>query len=130
MSYPGEMIARVTAKAEPEPAAQPEDLGRYFLERANAGDVEGLVALYEPGAVLAFPPGRLATGHDEIRRVYAELLADKPSFSSAGQQPVIRNGGLALTSTRLPGGGATVEVARRQRDGSWRWVIDQPAVVS
>ena len=124
------MIARVTAKAEPEPAAQPEDLGRYFLERANAGDVEGLVALYEPGAVLAFPPGRLATGHDEIRRVYAELLADKPSFSSAGQQPVIRNGGLALTSTRLPGGGATVEVARRQRDGSWRWVIDQPAVVS
>ena len=124
------MIARVTAKAEPEPAAQPEDLGRYFLERANAGDVEGLVALYEPGAVLAFPPGRLATGHDEIRRVYAELLADKPSFSSAGQQPVIRNGGLALTSTRLPGGGATVEVARRQPDGSWRWVIDQPAVVS
>lgn len=130
MSYPGEMIARVTANAEPGPAAQPEDLGRYFLERANAGDVEGLVALYEPGAVLAFPPGRLATGHDEIRRVYAELLADKPSFSSAGQQPVIRNGDLALTSTRLPGGGATVEVARRQPDGSWRWVIDQPAVVS
>jgi ketosteroid isomerase-like protein len=130
MSYPGEKIARVTANAEPEPAAQPEDLGRCFLERANAGDVEGLVALYEPGAVLAFPPGRLATGHDEIRRVYAELLADKPSFSSAGQQPVIRNGDLALTSTRLPGGGATVEVARRQPDGSWRWVIDQPAVVS
>jgi ketosteroid isomerase-like protein len=106
---------------------QPEDLGRYFLERANAGDVEGLVALYEPGAVLASPSGRLSTGHDEIRRVYAELLADRPSFSSAGQQPVIRNGDLALTSTRLPGGGATVEVARRQPDGSWRWVIDQPA---
>ncbi len=60
----------------------------------------------------------------------AELLADKPSFSSAGQQAVIRNGDLAPTSTRLPGGGATVEVARRQPDGSWRWVIDQPAVVS
>ena len=129
MSYPGEKIPRVTANAVPEPAMQPEDLGRYFLERANAGDVEGLVALYEPGAVLAFPSGRLSTGHDEIRRVYAELLADKPSFSSAGQQPVIRNGDLALTSTRLPGGGATVEVARRQPDGSWRWVIDQPAVL-
>ena len=117
------------ANAVPEPAVQPEDLGRYFLERANAGDVEGLVALYEPGAVLASPSGRLSTGHEEIRRAYAELLADKPSFSSAGQQPVIRNGDLALTSTRLPGGGATVEVARRQPDGSWRWVIDQPAAL-
>jgi ketosteroid isomerase-like protein len=46
---------------------QSEDLGTFFLERANAGDVEGLVALYEPEAVLAFPPGRLATGHEEIR---------------------------------------------------------------
>jgi len=52
-----------------------------------------------------------------------------PRFSSAGRQPAIRNGDLALTSTRLPGGGATVEVARRQPDGSWRWVIDQPAVL-
>ena len=43
----------MTVHAAPEPAAQPEDLGRLFLERANAGDVEGLVALYEPGAVLA-----------------------------------------------------------------------------
>ena len=120
----------MTAIGEPEPAVQPEDLGRYFLERANAGDVEGLVALYEPGAVLAFPPGRLAVGHAEIRAVYAELLAGKPSFSSAGQPPAVRNGDLALTSTRLPGGGATVEIARRQPDGSWRWVIDQPAVLS
>ncbi|MDX6394538.1 MAG: hypothetical protein QOJ73_5601 [Streptosporangiaceae bacterium] len=30
---------------------------QHFLERANAGDVEGLVALYQPDAVLAFPPG-------------------------------------------------------------------------
>ena len=120
----------MTVHAARQPAAQPEDLSRFFLERANAGDVEGLVALYEPGAVLAFPPGNLAAGHEQIREVYAELLAGRPSFASAGQQPVIRNGDLALTSTRLPGGGATVEVARRQPDGSWRWVIDQPAVLS
>ena len=120
----------MTVSPEPAAAMQPEDLGTFFIERANAGDVDGLVALYEPGAVLAFPPGRLATGHDEIRAVYTELLAGRPAFSSAGQQPVIRHGEIALTSTRLPGGGATVEVARRQADGSWRWVIDQPALLS
>ena len=36
---------------------------------------------------------------------------------------------LALTSTLLVGGGATVEVARRQPDGTWLWVIDQPNVL-
>jgi len=119
----------MTVSTGPVPAMRPEDLGAFFLERANAGEVEGLVALYEPGSVLAFPPGRLATGHEEIRKAYAELLAGRPTFSSAGQQPVIRHGDLALTSTRLPGGGATAEVARRQPDGSWRWVIDQPALL-
>ena len=116
--------------SEPAPALRPEDLGTFFLERANAGDVEGLVALYEPEAVLAVSPERLATGHEEIREFYASLLAGRPAFSSAGQQPAIRHGDLALTSTRLTGGGATVEVARRQPDGSWRWVIDQPALLS
>ncbi len=35
------------------------------------------------------------------------------------------SGNLALTSTRLDGGGVTVEVARRQPDGSWLWAIDR-----
>jgi hypothetical protein len=36
-------------------------------QRANAGDVEGLVALYESEAVLAVSPERLATGHQPAR---------------------------------------------------------------
>lgn len=113
-----------------EPAKRPEDLSDFFLERASAGDVEGVVALYAPDAVLALPPGRLAVGQDQIRAVYTKLLAGRPAFGSAGQQPAIINGDIALTSTRLPGGGATVEVARRQPDGTWRWVIDQPSVLA
>ena len=40
-------------KAAPVSAASPEDLVRLFAERANAGDVEGLVDLYETEATLA-----------------------------------------------------------------------------
>jgi ketosteroid isomerase-like protein len=112
-----------------ERAAQPEDLGRFFVARANKGDVEGLVALYEPDAVLAFPAGQISTGHDTIRRVYQRLLADRPRFTPGEQRPALRNGGVALTSTRLTGGGATVEVARRQPDGTWLWLIDQPNIL-
>ncbi len=110
-------------------AAEPEDLGRFFVERANAGDVEGLVALYEPDAVLAFPAGRIAVGSQAIRQVYERLLADRPTFTPGQQRPALRNGDLAMTSTRLAGGGATVEVARRQTDGTWLWVLDQPNIL-
>lgn len=101
-----------------ERAVQPEDLGRFFVERANAGDVEGLVALYEPDAVLAFPSGTLTVGSQAIRQAYQQLLADKPTFAPGVQQPALQIGDLALTSTRLASGGATAEVARRQSDGT------------
>jgi len=112
-----------------ERASRPEDLSRLFVERANAGDVEGLVSLYEPDAVLAFPPGEVTVGSQAIRQAYRRLLADRPTFTAGDQRPVLRHGDLALTSTRLVGGGATVEVARRQPDGTWLWVIDQPNVL-
>lgn len=109
------------------PAREPEDLDRFFLQRATAGDVEGVVALYEPDAVLAFPPGELTVGTDAIRAVYARLLAEPPPFDGT-IRPAIRAGDLALTVTNRPGN-ATAEVARRQPDGTWRWLIDQPNVL-
>lgn len=111
-----------------QPATTPDDLGRFFVERANAGDVDGLVALYEPEAVLAFPSGEFAAGHDEIRAVYADLVADAPRFEPGAQQAAMISGDLALTSTRLVGGGVTVEIAHRQPDGTWLWAIDNPNI--
>lgn len=115
--------------ASREKAAEPEDLHRLFVARANAGDLDGLAALYEPGAVMAVPGGGLATGHAEIRAVFAKAFADRPEFSTDGIRPTIRNGDLALTSFRLPDGGVTTEVARRQPDGTWLWTLDQPSVL-
>ncbi|SUA79541.1 SnoaL-like domain [Nocardia otitidiscaviarum] len=109
-------------------ATDPNDLGKYFIERANAGDVDGLVALYEPNAVLAFPPGSLATGHAEIRKVYEQFVAAAPVLTPGRQHPVLVSGDLALTASTLTTGEITVEIARRQPDGSWLWAVDQPAL--
>lgn len=106
-------------------AREPEDLAQFFSARANAGDVEGLVALYEADAVLAAGERPIATGHEEIRRFFSDLLTRKSEFPSGEQSPALRNGELAMTMTRLENGNLSVEVARRQADGSWRWVIDQ-----
>ena len=116
------------AEKQREAACNPEDLARFFMVRANAGDVEGLVSLYEPGAILACPDGQLAVGTDAIRRFYSRLLADRPTFQEGEQSPPLRNGNVALTSSRLKNGAVTAEIARQQPDGTWLWAVDQPSV--
>jgi ketosteroid isomerase-like protein len=106
-------------------AHEPEELERLFVERVNAGDVEGLVALFEPDALVAHAPGEVAVGTEAIRRMFQEMVATGEHLTLGDQQPSLRVGDLALGSTRLADGGVTAEVARRQADGSWRWIIDR-----
>ena len=108
-------------------AMRPDDLTRLFVERANAGDAAGLAALYEPGAILAFPPGRKTVGRDAIRAVYDQMVKQMPHFEPEAPLPTIAAGDIALTSTRRKDGkGIRVQVAHRQADGSWLRVIDIP----
>jgi hypothetical protein len=65
-----------------------------------------------------------------IRRFYAQRLEERPKFEPGEQLPAPTRCDLALTSTRFVGGGATAEVARRQPDGTWLWIIDRPNVIS
>ena len=108
-----------------EPARDPQDLERLLVSRQRAGDVDGMVALYEPHAALDSGDGRLTLGRDAIRAFYAELVAMGRKFDFGDQRPAIICGDLALTSTRSPDGSVTAEIARRQGDGTWLWVIDQ-----
>ncbi|WP_051343203.1 YybH family protein [Pseudonocardia spinosispora] len=107
-------------------ARQPEDLPGLFVRLANAGDVDGLVGLYEGDAVLTTPEGVEIRGAASIGRYFSELLASAPVFTLGEQRPVLRLRDVALTSTRLGPDQATAEVARRQLDGTWRWVSDRP----
>ena len=108
-----------------EPARDPQDLERLLVSRERAGDVDGMAALYEPHAVLDCGDGRLTLGREAIRAFYAGLVALGRKFDFGDQRPAVISGDLALTSTRLPDGSVTAEIARRQSDGTWLWVIDQ-----
>jgi ketosteroid isomerase-like protein len=108
-----------------EPARDPQDLERLLVSREWVGDVDGMAALYEPHAVLDCGEGRLMQGKEAIRAFYVGLIATGRKFDSGNQRPAIISGDLALTSTRLPDGSVTAEIARRQGDGTWLWVIDQ-----
>ncbi|MEM7222294.1 MAG: nuclear transport factor 2 family protein [Pseudomonadota bacterium] len=114
--------------ASREPARDPQDLERLLIARQWAGDVEGMAALYEPDAVLDSGEGQVIHGKAAIRAFFAELSASGSKFAAGRQSPAVVSGDLALTSTRLPDGSVTAEVARRQSDGTWLWVIDRFAV--
>jgi uncharacterized protein (TIGR02246 family) len=109
-------------------AKQPEDLTRLFVERANAGDADGMAALYAEDAVLAYPPGSSTVGREAIRAVLEQLLEHAPRpFPLESPLPTVRYGDLALTSTRAADGtGGRVQVVQRQPDGSWLRIIDRP----
>ena len=108
-----------------EPARDPQDLERLLVSRETAGDFDGMAALYEPHAVLDCGGRRLTVGREAIRAYYAGLVAMGRKFDFGDQRPAIISGDLALTSTCLPDGSVTAEIARRQGDGTWLWVIDQ-----
>ena len=50
---------------------------------------------------------------------------EKRKFEFGELRPALICGDLALTSTRSRDGNVTSEVARRQKDGTWPWVIDR-----
>ncbi len=111
-----------------EVAREPNDLERLFVERANAGDLDGLLALYEPDAIVAYEDGKVAQGREQIRQLLATFLGERPRLPPSNQARALRSGDLALTSSCLTNGDVTAEVARRQPDGSWLWVIDHFAI--
>jgi len=119
----------------------PAQLGQLFAERANAGDLDGMLALYTDSATFIGPDGASASGGDAIRGRLQELLAMRPKIASTGGQVVIA-GDLALISNRwhmtfgvgdgeqVGVDGESTEVARRQADGGWLYAIDHPALAA
>ncbi|WP_433724642.1 YybH family protein [Actinoplanes sp. CA-051413] len=113
-----------------EKATRPEDLTRLFVERANAKDAEGIALLYEEDAVMAYPPGQQTVGREAIRKLWEQALAHMPAFEPEPPLPTLISGELALTSTPpKDGSGARAQVVRRQSDGTWLRVLDQPEFV-
>ncbi|GAA2508912.1 YybH family protein [Winogradskya humida] len=117
--------------ADHEKALKPEDLTRLFVERANAGDAAGIAALYEEDAVMAYPPGQQTVGRAAIREFWEKVLTSAPRFEQEPPLPTLISGDIALTSTPpKDGAGARAQVVRRQSDGSWLRLLDQPEFVT
>lgn len=103
----------------------------------HAGDIEGVMRTYEPGAVVVAEPGVPVSGTPSLRAMFSGFIAAKAHFTFLGHEVIQaddialhltpwRMAGVAPGGTALEASGLSVAVLRRQRDGSWLMVIDDP----
>ena len=113
-------------------AHKPQEIHALFLDAFNRRDIDALVALYEDGAVLASGSGN-SVGRESIGEAYQRLLAGGGRMELETRAVLESGDGLAVlhaswTYHRSENvrRGLSTEVVRRQSDGSWLFVIDEP----
>jgi hypothetical protein len=78
---------------------------------------------------VAYPPGEVTVGRDAISAMWEQVLAKAPAFEPESPLPTLVSGDIALTSTiGRDGAGVRAQVARRQADGTWLRLLDQPEI--
>ncbi|MDT0353698.1 YybH family protein [Pseudonocardia charpentierae] len=120
------------------PVQDPRQLHQAWEKAYHDGDVGALVEFYEPDGTVFPQPGSPVTGHAAIREALVPFVALRGQMQLR-TSAVIENGDLALVygDWSLTGGtdpdgnsvnmeGRSTEIMRRQSDGSWRDVIDDP----
>ena len=119
------------------PAQQPEQLHQLFADGVNAKDIDALMTLYEPSPVAVDLEGRVLVGTDAVRELLSGLIAATTHFGVETRKVIVASDIALLSNTwnatvTSPDGqtidisGVTAEVARRQSDGTWLFVIDDP----
>jgi ketosteroid isomerase-like protein len=118
-------------------AATPEQVLESIVMGINTGDLESLMPLYESEAAFATQPGSLAHGAPGVSEALAGFISMKGELDLEVTR-VLEVDYLALVigvwsfdgtgpdgdPVRLTARNA--DVLRRQSDGTWRFVIDNP----
>ena len=119
-------------------ASTPRGLQEQFVNYFLADDLEGLLSLYEDTAAFVAQSGDSVSGPDGLREALGGFLGIPrtsfkltPTFAVEADGVALMHADWSLEGTDPEGkplslGGSTVEVARRQADGSWRYAVDSP----
>jgi uncharacterized protein (TIGR02246 family) len=121
------------------PARTPAEAHTLWGDALVAGDVEAMVELYEPDATWMPQPGNVISGTEAIYEQATKLCALskttsfelKPEFTLEAGDLALLHASWSLKGTSPDGepvdlAGFTSDVVRRQPDGTWRYVIDDP----
>lgn len=116
------------------PAKSPEEICRLFQHYMAEGDIDAVLSVYDREAVFLNQSGEITKDRQGLRQELAPFAAMKARFDFNIKQ-VIQTGDIALMHTEWKVSGPqpmtvyAIEVARRQPDGTWCWLIGDPYTV-
>ena len=117
--------------------SDPLDAITQLVTAMNARDLESAMVLFEPGASFVMKPGVVVTGTSGIRQALEGFMALKPTLAIEAQQ-LVRAGdvaqycarwnlkGIDPTGTVVHLGGRSSSILRRQSNGKWLFLVDNP----
>ena len=115
----------------------PEQVLESIVDGINTGNLDALMPLYEAEAAFATRPGSLSHGPQGVREALAGFIAMNGALDLK-VTGVLEASDLALVPAAWSFAGTgpdgkpvtlaaqSADVLRRQVDGSWRFVIDNP----
>ena len=117
--------------------ASPQDAITQLVIAMNAQDLETAVTLFEPGASFVVKPGVVVSGTAGIRQALEGFMALKPMLTIDAQQLVQATDvaqycarwslkGIDPTGTVVQLNGRSSSILRRQADGRWLFLVDNP----
>ncbi|MBY0087823.1 DUF4440 domain-containing protein [Brevibacillus brevis] len=120
-----------------QPVKNPEDMNPAFAEAFNTSDINNLLALYEPQAILITQDNEQSHGVESIRATLEQLLQVQGTMVSENvfcipfENIALLRAHFIIHTTDDAGNamkieGHTSEIVRKQPDGSWLYVIDHP----
>ncbi len=119
-------------------AHTPEAVHAEWMKAFNAGNLAGMIELYEPdSAVVSEPGGEVVSGHLGLKENLEGYLALGGQIDLRLQRciqgsdlAILYSGwtmnGHAPDGTEVNKKGQTTDVVRRQENGTWLVVIDNP----
>ncbi|GAA0358504.1 YybH family protein [Bacillus horti] len=116
---------------------KPEEMNPAFAKAFNSGKLENLLALFEHDAILFDHGGKPHQGRGPVRETLAKLLQIKGTMVSKNihctpfEDIALLRCHFVIHTIDPEGNptqieGHSSEVARRQSDGSWLYIIDHP----
>src|SRR5262245_2135656 len=115
-------------------AKNPEEICQIFKECMAKGDLDSVMSVYDTDAVFVNQSGNITKSREELEQELGPFAAMKARFDYDIKR-IVQAGDIALMHTEWEVAGPqpmkvyAIEVARRQTDGSWRWLIGDPFTV-